>query len=390
MAKITQTKGGKFGVDVYVSGKRIRKVVSKNRHEAEALLKLLEKQNKSLVLPSGEIKDLATAITLLAEALLQQSIAKAPNMPQQTSLSQLTWGQLFHKWIIDYQKSGKSKGSVKRHHTSFNALSQFFEDLLIVDVNRDMIVEYFRIRRIEKSVNTIKNELDTLSQSFDYALARGIIKENPVLEAKKLKYLSNMTKGSSQVGKAYSNDELRSLFFHAEDWVLNHAWISLNTGMRKKAVESLKFEQIDLFKGVIRLESEQTKTRQSRFVYLNDHMIRYFKSKMKIRSLATSYVCFNPHTKKPYRDVTHGWSKVCKKAKVTGRFHDLRHTYATRVKQVRQIDDSVASKLVGHVNTKTTDIYTHHEAEYLKAIANEVGKTLDFLLCDVRIASKLG
>lgn len=55
-----------------------------------------------------------------------------------------------------------------------------------------------------------------------------------------------------------------------------------------------------------------------------------------------------------------------KQARIEGfRFHDLRHTFATRIVQ-RGIDLYKVQKLLGHRDVKTTQRYAHHYPESLR------------------------
>lgn len=62
------------------------------------------------------------------------------------------------------------------------------------------------------------------------------------------------------------------------------------------------------------------------------------------------------------------WRKACEEAKVTGfRFHDLRHTTATRIMR-RTGNLKAAGKLLGHTDIRTTSRYAHVEMDDLRAI----------------------
>ena len=66
--------------------------------------------------------------------------------------------------------------------------------------------------------------------------------------------------------------------------------------------------------------------------------------------------------------IKHSFTTSCKRAKIEGlRFHDLRHTAATRM--VESGANIVAiSKILGHSDIKTTMRYTHPEDSLKEAL----------------------
>lgn len=360
--------GDNWGIDIRFCGKRIRRQISTNKIEAQAYLDLLETKKKLGHTDLG-VTELVSSLKELIE-LLKGSNFLVPQVKEEKCY--MSWDSVFNQWIVDYRTQGRSRGTITRHNTAYVALSKTFSPVPIGEITKEMVVEYVRQRSAVRSGKTVKNELETCGHVFDYAIATGLTKINVVNEAKKLKYVSGIINQTNKVGKALTNSELRKIFNELKrcDWAWGIAWVALNTGMRKSEVESLEWSQIDLNKKVITLKAAQTKTKTDRLVYLNDNMLEYFDK--NVRGILP-WVWYNPVTKKPYRDITHKWMKACWAVGVKCRFHDLRHTFATRAKRS---DTFATSKLLGHVNVKTTNIYVHEEAETLLAIANQVGKSV--------------
>jgi integrase len=69
----------------------------------------------------------------------------------------------------------------------------------------------------------------------------------------------------------------------------------------------------------------------------------------------------------PFGDIKTGWWNAIKKAGLVGlRFHDLRHTFATRL-VMAGVDIVTVAELLGHKDIKMTRRYSHPTPEHKKA-----------------------
>ena len=71
------------------------------------------------------------------------------------------------------------------------------------------------------------------------------------------------------------------------------------------------------------------------------------------------FVFVNPDTGTRYTDVKKAFSTACRQARITDfRFHDLRHTFGTRLADVG-VDVVKIKELMGHASIVTTMRYIH-------------------------------
>lgn len=120
---------------------------------------------------------------------------------------------------------------------------------------------------------------------------------------------------------------------------------------------------MDLSKRIIRLE--KTKSGKPRLVPINGYLFAVLM-KQKHTNGTDEYVFPNPKTGGPLQDVKRSFHSAVKKAGIQGlRFHDLRHTFASRLVEAG-VDLITVKELLGHHSVKVTERYTHSNAEQKK------------------------
>ena len=128
---------------------------------------------------------------------------------------------------------------------------------------------------------------------------------------------------------------------------------ALQTGMRKGEIFGLKWSNICFDYGFIELT--ETKSGKSRKIPITKTMLEVLNQQPRI----SEYVFINKDTGKPYVDIKHAFSTVLKKANITNfRFHDFRHSVATRLVE-KGVPLPVVQEILGHAKITTTMRYAH-------------------------------
>ncbi len=78
-----------------------------------------------------------------------------------------------------------------------------------------------------------------------------------------------------------------------------------------------------------------------------------------------------------YRDVRVGFRAALKRAKIENfRFHDLRHTFASRL-LMRGVDLKTVQELLGHKDMRMTLRYAHLSADHKRAAVERLSSQMD-------------
>jgi integrase len=142
--------------------------------------------------------------------------------------------------------------------------------------------------------------------------------------------------------KVLSEDEYQRLVECAPEHLKPVIIMAWETGMRKGEILNLNWHQVDLRKGLIRLEAGGTKTRKGRIVPISPRLDKVLRPMLK--DLLPVFI----YKGKLLRDIRTGFYKACKDAGIQDFwFHDLRHCFVTNSRR-KGIPDRVIMAITGH------------------------------------------
>ena len=117
----------------------------------------------------------------------------------------------------------------------------------------------------------------------------------------------------------------------------------------------LKWDSIDFDFRYIEILKQDNKGHKSIKIPLSDTLYEVL-SKIKPTS---KYVFVNPDTGMPYNTIRKAFNNACKRADIKDfRFHDLRHTVATRLVE-KGVDIRTVQEIMAHSSIVTTQRYMH-------------------------------
>lgn len=248
-----------------------------------------------------------------------------------------------------------AKTNHKKYHNQIyylNALDKYFNKGKPVNkIKPEDIQKYIEYLKDERHLknSSINRFLEILSKMYNLAIDNNELTENP------LKKVPKLPEDNHRI-RFLSYDEERRLFESIE---LNAPFLkpivttALQTGMRKGEILNLQWCNIDFNNRLIHLLD--TKTNKSREIPISDKLYPV----LLCLPMPTSYVFTNPETNLPYVDIKKSWHKVLDYAQIKNfRFHDLRHTCATRL-VMAGVDFLTTMEILGHTSLQTTMRYSH-------------------------------
>lgn len=258
--------------------------------------------------------------------------------------------------------SKQNKRSWARDEISLAHLKEFFKGKCLSEITPDLIEKY-RLRRKADgvSLSTINRELACLKTLFGKAIEWEKCETNPARKVKKFR--ENGVKE-----RILTIDEMRRLIDAASSGIRPILVTALNTGMRKNEILSLRWENIDLLKGYILIED--SKSGRSRKVPMNGQVLEALGG-LKQRE---EFIFSNAGTGSYIKDVKTAFKGACQRAKIKGlRFHDLRHTAASKMIE-GGIDLVTVSKILGHASIQMTMRYAHPTPENMRRAVEKLGE----------------
>jgi len=273
----------------------------------------------------------------------------------------------------------RGKDTIDSH---IKALEDYFGSIRLRDIQVANLRAYRKHRLFCKnrtgeplSVATVNRELSTMRAMLNEALVNDWILTNPFKKVRPGELISIaderrretiLTVAEEKALLAACSGNLRR---HLKALVI----AALDTGARQGELLNLRWSDIDFDAGVIKnVTSYKGKTVQRREVPLTGRL-RAVLLDLKAKHGAAAYRRSPVTGKKPdsslvfsiSSNVQNSWREARKDAGLEHiRFHDLRHTAATRLAQTMQL--ALVGQVLGHSDPKTTHRYVNRTREVIK------------------------
>ncbi|PHS25511.1 MAG: hypothetical protein COA85_06880 [Robiginitomaculum sp.] len=295
----------------------------------------------------------------------------------------------YFKWVDINHKS--ARGTKRRLLVD----CAYFLNKRLTDITPQE-VEKWRLAKVVKgnSPHTANRCFAYLRASLTKAEEWGFIKEHPLRKMKpirttknfKVRYLSEAEE--DRLRKALDHREVvkRETRLSGNQWrkirnkplfpdltdemYVDHlkpmVLLSMNTGVRKGELLSLKWHHVDFDLRQITIEGANAKSRKTRHIPLNKEAMSVL-TKWKQQSAGSTNYVFAHKNGKPFADPKKAWKLLLERAEINNfRWHDLRHHFASRL-AMAGVDLNTIRELLGHSSYEMTLRYAHlsagHKAE---------------------------
>jgi integrase len=266
--------------------------------------------------------------------------------------------ETFAKKYIENAKLNKKPSTARRNESSIKMLRPHFEGKLISSIHPFMVEQYKKARK-DAGANfaTINRDVATLRNMLSMAVLWKDLPQNPLVGLKMFK------EDNEKIWPLTPEEEKRLLEEcdrrpQRKKYLKDLVCFALHTGMRQAEIFKLKNSKVNLKENYIRVVDTKTENRN---VPINDTLREILE-----RRTNGEYV-FTNEKGRPLTVLTNAFWKAVEEAglimwegdkKVRFRFHDLRHTFGTRL-GMAGIDLKTIMEIMGHKTHKMAMRYQH-------------------------------
>jgi len=259
----------------------------------------------------------------------------------------ISFREMTEKYLKKYRRS-RDEHTVKK-------LLPAFGHFMLAEVTTEIISDYRDERLKNVKPATVYQELSLMRRMFNVARKEWKwTKDNPVADL------------SFSVGNKNARD--RWLTIEQEENLIENAtnpiWLrpllitALHTGMRKGEIFNLCWPHVDFNRKLIMVV--KSKNGEKRTIPMSDTLFHTLQS-IKVRDISGRVFPIAA------RSLRVAFEKALAKSGIRDfRFHDLRHTFATKLVQ-NGVDLYKVKELLGHKTLAMTTRYAHHYPESLRS-----------------------
>lgn len=283
-----------------------------------------------------------------------------------------------------YDAEGRKIAGVRGVASALSAIAplvEYFGKMRIRDITPAHLMAY-RAARLQgktkrgatRTIATVNRELSKMRMMLNIAVQNDWLVKSPFAKARQGSLIS--TADERQRERILTPDEERRLLAacNMETRKHLHALViaALDTGARQGELLNLRWSDVDLEARTLRVTSYKGKTVQRRELHITTRLLLELE-KLRTKKPPAAWRQLRKTKQRPDEDLVFGisdnvqwaWEAARSEAGLEGlRFHDLRHTAATRL--AAHMEAAEVGRVLGHSNPTTTYRYVNRTPEMIK------------------------
>jgi len=290
----------------------------------------------------------------ILEARLREEIdAKRYQLPNLKP--EMPFGELYARFLAE--------GDVKPYHIERGKqFLPYFADRPIGQITKNDVVRYRKERgahylaahRKPLSETTLNRDCEAIRHLLYWAADEGFLPANPIARMR-------MPRARGRRRPVLSVADEMKLLAACSEHVAPLVMAAVDTGLRRGELFNQRWEDVDFDRGVISVSRSKTPEGEHRIVPMTARVTEMLKAKRKLEGMVFTY------EKEPIGSIKTAWKGALRRAGIPRmRFHDLRHSFNSRLADLGVIAD-VRRALMGHSSGgDVNSLYTHIELPTLR------------------------
>ncbi len=296
------------------------------------------------------------------------------------------------KVFFDERYTSYALSHMKRGEERLYAIEHYFVepwgDKPLTEINEWLVINW-RKRQLKRGLKHggVNRPVSALKAMMSRAVEWEIIEVNPLANVKALREdpspvvryldeseekalreaLDERQRKQKEERKRYNQwrlkrnlEPLAELGVEYTDYLKPMVLLALNTGMRRGEVFDLRAKDIDFKLRQVTVRGQTSKSGKTRHIPLTEegfHVLTTWCNQNE--SVLEDLVFASPVTGERFDNINKAWRSLVKQAGIKDfRFHDTRHSYASKL-VMRGADLYVVKELLGHASIETTQRYSH-------------------------------
>ena len=256
----------------------------------------------------------------------------------------MTFGELAARFLAEAEPR-------PYHIDRLKVLLPYWSETPIGRLSKARVQDYRKERHVQKTVSdtTVNRDLEALRRILNWAVDQQFLLANPLSRVP-------MVRERRKPRLIVSLAEERQLLAEAAPHLRIIVIAALDSGMRRGEIFGQRWEHIDFDRRMLYVTRSKTPGGEAREIPLTGRLFELLKSLRQPTGLIFTF------EGRPLHRIKTAWKATLRRAKLRYfRFHDLRHTFNTRLMEAGVAQETRKS-IMGHSSGEDVNsIYTHVE-----------------------------